>query len=104
VFTARYGLNVFIIEMDCASETSKYSNFLGHIRKSLLVKIVSYMMSMNGKLLCGRKCSGTVTLRADTNTVTASSYGRDSKDPEYGPGHPYYKATVPGTNFPVKIN
>ena len=59
---------------------------------------------MNGKLLRGRKCSDTVTLRAGTNTVTASSYGRESKDPEYGPGHPYYRAPVPGTNFLVKIN
>ena len=48
------------------------------------------MMSINGKLLRGGKCSGTVTLRAGTNTVTTSSYGRASKDQEYSPGHPYY--------------
>ena len=43
---------------------------------------------------------GIVTFHPGTNTVT----NRDSKDQEYSPGHPCYKAPEPGSNFLVRIN
>ena len=46
---------------------------------------------------------GIVAFHAGTNTAT-SSYRRRSKGKEYSPGHPCYKAGIPGTDFLVKIN
>jgi hypothetical protein len=89
--------------MGCASETNiiifgDISENLNSWRSTSVILCLWIINYCAGWSVVTRKV-GIVTLHAGTNTVTGS-YGRESKDQVYSPGHPHYTASVPGTIQP----